>query len=48
MVLMIIFVFKLKRGLNQTSTKAKGPTHKKAITSTDVLKYHLYFGFSFI
>jgi hypothetical protein len=48
MALMTIFVFRLKRGLTQTSGKAKGPTHKKAIINADVLKYHLYCGFSFI
>lgn len=38
-MLRIIFVWRLKRGLNQSSGKANGPIHKKAITKVEVLKY---------
>lgn len=47
-IVTIHFVFELKRGLNQTKGKARGPTHKKAITIPLVLKYHLIpWGFPF-
>ena len=39
--LIIIFAFLLKRGLNQNNGKASGPTAKKAVIKTEVLKYHL-------
>jgi len=42
--LIIIFVFRLKRGLNQTNGKAKGPILRKAITNAEVLKYHFSLG----
>jgi len=35
----------LKEGLNQANGKANGPTHKKATTINDVLKYHLTAGY---
>lgn len=37
----MVLAFLLKRGLNHSIGKAKGPTHKNAITRLEVLKYHL-------
>jgi len=41
-ILTTIFVILLKRGLNQSKGRAKGPTTKNAITNKKVPKYHLF------
>ena len=43
-MLTIIFVFGLKRGLNQINGKTKGPIQRKAITNVEVLKCHFHCG----
>jgi hypothetical protein len=41
-MLIAILVTILKRGLNHNKGNANGPTHSRAITNVDVLKYHFW------
>ena len=43
-ILQMTLLFVLNRGLNHMSGKARGPTHNRATTRVDVLKYHFTLG----